>query len=255
MIAVGRRLRLAAPLAALGPVLLSAAIQVPGRTEAAFDPPRIAGVINQADAGNQPDSVRSDRRYLIDKGLEHSINRGDVLNVYRETRLSRRIAEPLRFFIGTMTITETQVGSSIGLFTPNAATMGQSVIKYKTALKGDIVVPRLIIDSSVLFDPGKFELKPKAVEEFQRVAEFVKLFSPAKLVIEGHTDADGDEASNLQLSEQRAAVIRRYLFTEYDFITPAMVEAKGYGEVRPIVPNDTPENKALNRRIEVIVWE
>ena len=41
----------------------------------------------------------------------------------------------------------------------------------------------------------------------------------------------------------------------YDFITPKMIEARGYGEERPIVANDTPENKQLNRRIEVLVWE
>ena len=59
----------------------------------------------------------------------------------------------------------------------------------------------------------------------------------------------------MRLSEQRALQITRYLVDEYTFITPAMVEAKGYGEAQPIVPNSTPDNKTLNRRIEVIVWE
>ena len=53
----------------------------------------------------------------------------------------------------------------------------------------------------------------------------------------------------------RAEAVRQYLIDEYDFISPAMVEARGYGEVRPTVPNNSPENKTLNRRIEVIVWE
>jgi outer membrane protein OmpA-like peptidoglycan-associated protein len=60
---------------------------------------------------------------------------------------------------------------------------------------------------------------------------------------------------NMRLSEQRSQQITKYLVDEYDFITPSMVEAKGYGEAQPIVPNNTPENKTLNRRIEVIVWE
>ncbi|MDA0334761.1 MAG: OmpA family protein [bacterium] len=221
----------------------------------AFTPPRIVGVLNQTDSGSMSATELADRRYVIDKGQVQSVNRGDILNVYRETRLSRRIPVPLRLFIGTMTITDAQQQSSIGLFSANVAIMSQSVIKYKTAIKGDIVVPRLIIDSGVLFDPGAFELKPAAAEEFSKVAEFVKLFSPAKLVIEGHTDADGEQADNMRLSEQRAQQIMKYLVNEYAFITPAMVEAKGFGEAQPIVPNDTPENKALNRRIEVIVWE
>jgi outer membrane protein OmpA-like peptidoglycan-associated protein len=130
--------------------------------------------------------------------------------------------------------------------------MAQAVIKHKTAMKGDIVVPRLMIDSSVLFDAGSAGFKRGVVEEFAKVAEFVRL---SKLIIEGHTDSDGDPGSNLRLSEARAKAIRSYLITTYSFITSAMVEAKGYGEARPIVSNDTDENKALNRRIEVLVWE
>ena len=50
-------------------------------------------------------------------------------------------------------------------------------------------------------------------------------------------------------------MVKQYLVATYPFITPAMIESKGYGEQRPVVNNDTPENKALNRRIEVLVWE
>jgi len=122
-------------------------------------------------------------------------------------------------------------------------------------MKDDIVVPRMIIASGVLFDPGKADLKAKAGEEFEKIANFVQHFSPAKLVIEGHTDADGERDANERLSKMRANVVRGFLVGEYDFISPNMIEALGYGEDRPIVNNNTPENKALNRRIEVIVWE
>ena len=50
-------------------------------------------------------------------------------------------------------------------------------------------------------------------------------------------------------------MVRQYLIDNYEFIKPSMVEAKGYGEERPLVDNTTRENKTLNRRIEVIVWE
>ena len=51
-------------------------------------------------------------------------------------------------------------------------------------------------------------------------------------------------------------MIKAYLINNYpEIITPEMVIAQGYGETRPIVTNDTPENKALNRRIEIVVWE
>ena len=236
-------------------LLLGALLLLPAIDAGAFTTPRIVGVMNQTDTGSQTAAELLDRRYVIDKGQVHSINRAVVLNVYRETRVSRRIPVPLRLFIGTMTINDAQQQSSIGVFTPNATVMSQSVIKYKTAVKGDIVVPRLILSAGILFDPGSLELKAEAVQEFDKVADFIRLFSPAKLTIEGHTDSDGEPAANMQLSEQRALQITRYLVDQYTFITAAMVEAKGYGEAQPIVPNTTPGNKTLNRRIEVIVWE
>ena len=217
--------------------------------EAKFDPPRITYVVNPGSADNL-----KQRTYYLDKGIESSINKEDVLNVYREKRPGRNIP-PIRLFIGTMEINGSQQGSSMGHFTPNPAALTNPIIRYKSAMKTDIVVPRLVIDSAVLFDPGKIALKANAAEEFKKVADFVNNFSPSKLVIEGHTDSDGDANANHQLSVARAETIRQYLIDAYDFITPAMVDAKGFGEERPVVPNSSPENKTLNRRIEVIVWE
>jgi len=75
------------------------------------------------------------------------------------------------------------------------------------------------------------------------------------LIIEGHTDSDGDAEGNLALSLARAENVKDYMVQNYDFITNQMIEAKGYGEEQPVVANDTAENKQLNRRIEVLIWE
>ena len=216
-----------------------------------FDPPRIAAVVHPPDTGlaDAPGTV-----YWIDKGQESNLNRGEVLNVYRELRGVPHGGRPMRLFIGTVTLTESQPGASVGVFSPND-NIDQAIVRYKSPIIGDIVVPRLIIDSGVLFDPGKAELKPGVTEEFAKVATFVQNFSPARIIIEGHTDADGDDEFNQDLSERRAQVVTQYLISAYDFITPAMVEPRGYGERQPMVANDTPANKALNRRIEVVVWE
>ncbi len=133
--------------------------------------------------------------------------------------------------------------------------MEEPIIRYRTALKGDVVVPRLIIDSGVLFDSGRSGLKPGAAQELQKVADFVRMFTPTKLVIEGHTDSDGSRDYNQKLSEDRSTIVRESLVQSYEFITQGMVESIGYGEEHPIVENVSPENKALNRRIEIIVWE
>lgn len=245
-------------LPALVLVLLAAlACPIPAAGQAApppvrkFDPPRILAVVHGPDVASR---AAPEPLYYINKGQETSLNRGDVLNVYREAQLHPDIPRPMRIFIGTMTITESQNGSSMGRFVPNA-NISMPVVRYKTAIKGDIVVPRLIIDSGVLFDPGKAELKQGAAQEFAKVATFVQNFSPGKIIIEGHTDSDGDEEANQTLSESRAEMVRQFLINAYPFITPAMIESRGYGERQPIVPNDIPENKTLNRRIEVVVWE
>lgn len=225
-----------------------------GGAEAQFKPPRIVYVINPVSDGREVGAMLADRRYYVDKGRTSSINKGDVLNVYREKRLVRSAPDPMRLFIGTITITEAQSTSSVGKFEP-ADAITHPMIRMKTAMKGDIVVPRLVIDNSVLFDPGQATLAAGAGAEFQKVATFVQLFSPGKLVIEGHTDSDGDPDANLGLSEQRANAVKDYLVTQFQFITDAMIDAKGYGEEQPIAPNNSPENKQLNRRIEVLVWE
>ena len=98
--------------------------------------------------------------------------------------------------MGTMTITASQQGVSVGRFDPDKGIESNPLLRFKTAMKGDTVVPRLKIDSSVLFDPGKEDLKGAVKQELDKIAAFVKSFSPSKLIIEGHTDSDGDDVSN-----------------------------------------------------------
>ena len=220
-----------------------------------FDPPRITNILFMRNPSSLPDNLASKRTYYLNKGREANIRSGDVLNVYREKYITRNMPEPLRIFIGTLSIDVVQQGAAIGCFTLSSRVMEQPIIQYKTAMKGDIAIPRLIINTGVLFDPDQIELKPGTAQEFQKVADFVLMFSPSRLIVEGHTDSDGSREYNLALSRRRANAIKEYLIQAYGFITPNMVQAVGYGEEHPIVSNDTPENRALNRRIEVIVWE
>ncbi len=221
---------------------------------AEFDPPRIVEVVHTLDSGFLSGGG-TDRRCYISQGTDGNVNQGDELNVYRELNVKTRNGRPVRVFIGTMQITESQKGLSIGRFIPNRDLGSMTQVRYKSALKHDIVMPKLVINATALFDPGKTDLKPGVAEEFRKVGEFVQNLAPSRLVIEGHTDADGDETDNQELSEMRAQVVRQYLINTYQFISPAMIQAKGLGEARPLVNNDTPENKALNRRIEIVVWE
>jgi len=227
----------------------------PGDSRAQFQLPRIIHIINAVDLGIGVPEGADERQYYIDRGQESNINNGDTLNVYREKRLSPQIARPLKVFVGTLVITDAQQGSAMGNFEANASIKDNPLIRYKVGMKGDLVVPRIVIDSSVLFGAGSAGVASGAAAEFDKVAEFVKLYSPSKLFIDGHTDSDGDARSNKELSLKRAKAVKQVLVETYEFITDETVEARGYGEERPMVNNDTVANKALNRRIEVLVWQ
>jgi outer membrane protein OmpA-like peptidoglycan-associated protein len=229
-------------------LLLFAAARPAG---AAFDPPRIILVVNPSDAGRP---TQGERTYYVDKGRDQQIDRGDILNVYREKQ-GVAGGPAVRFFIGTMTIRGAEPDLAMGHFTANEAALASPGIRYHTAMKSDIAVPVLVIEADVLFDAGQSSLKPAAAQEFQRVSDFIDEYQPGRLVIEGHTDTDGTAEAQQTLSEARAEAVRLYMIETFAAVTPAMIESRGYGGTRPAVPGDTPADKAQNRRIEVIVWE
>lgn len=115
----------------------------------------------------------------------------------------------------------------------------------------------------VFFDSGKTEIKPEARLILDFIADIIKEegFSERQLRIEGHTDSDPitnisnrypDNWTNWELSSIRATNVLRYL-VETQGISGNRVSTSGYGDERPIVPNDTRENKAINRRVDLII--
>ncbi|MBK9511038.1 MAG: OmpA family protein [Cytophagaceae bacterium] len=88
------------------------------------------------------------------------------------------------------------------------------------------------------------------IEAWLATAKAYLAKNPAeKLSVTGHTDSDGDDASNLALSEKRANLVKTILSKE-GFSADALI-VDGKGETEPIVANDTPENKAKNRRVSI----
>jgi len=114
---------------------------------------------------------------------------------------------------------------------------------------------KITLPSPVLFDLGKAELKPQARTILQAIASSIKNISNP-IVIEGHTDnlpiTGGQFSSNWELSAARAYSVIRYYIDELKF-PPDRLSALGYGEYHPVAPNDTEENRAKNRRIEIII--
>lgn len=103
----------------------------------------------------------------------------------------------------------------------------------------------------VLFETGKYELKPEARERLAKVSGILLAYSSLKVAIEGHTDAIGTDDYNQRLSEQRAEAVRDYLVNQ-GVAAPA-VSARGLGKMQPIASNDTPEGRQRNRRVELVL--
>jgi outer membrane protein OmpA-like peptidoglycan-associated protein len=105
--------------------------------------------------------------------------------------------------------------------------------------------------SDVLFDSGKFTLRPLAREKLAKISGIVLAYPSLKLAIEGNTDSVGTEAFNQQLSEQRAEGVRSYLTQQG--VPESSTTATGFGKTRPIASNDTSAGRQQNRRVELIV--
>ncbi len=105
---------------------------------------------------------------------------------------------------------------------------------------------------NIFFDVNKWDLKNESKAELQKIISFLKTNASLKIEFSGHTDNSGDKVFNKTLSNNRAKAIYDYVI-EKGGIAPARLSYKGYGDTKPKAPNDTPENKAKNRRTELKV--
>lgn len=110
---------------------------------------------------------------------------------------------------------------------------------------------------AVLFDFAKAEIKPESEVLLDNVAEILSAL-PNEVVIEGHTDnipvkPNSEFDSNWDLSTKRSIRVLEYFIESAGVGPPERLSASGYGEYRPVAANDTEENRALNRRVDIVL--
>ena len=105
--------------------------------------------------------------------------------------------------------------------------------------------------SDVLFDSGKYTLRPMAREKLAKISGIVLAYPSLKLAIEGNTDSVGSEEFNQNLSEQRAEGVRSYLTQQG--VPESSTSARGFGKNQPIASNETADGRQQNRRVELVV--
>jgi len=120
------------------------------------------------------------------------------------------------------------------------------ILETKDSVRGLVITM-----ADVLFDTGKYDLRPPTREALARLSGVVLAHKGLKLEVEGHTDSTGSDALNQTLSEQRAGAVRGYLVQQG--LGADSITALGLGKTMPIADNDTAAGRQKNRRVELIV--
>ena len=128
----------------------------------------------------------------------------------------------------------------------------QLLTQFNAILQTRDTARGLIVNmSDVLFDTGKYSLRPVAREKLAKVAGIISGHPGLRLAVEGYTDSVGGDDYNQRLSEQRGASVRDYLTGEG--MATGSVTSQGFGKAQPVASNDTAAGRQQNRRVELVV--
>jgi OOP family OmpA-OmpF porin len=118
-------------------------------------------------------------------------------------------------------------------------------------MRNKLLTEGKLVSYGIYFDVGKDAVKPESYGTLKMIASVLTENPDVKIKIVGHTDSDGADAANLDLSKRRGASVKEELVKSFA-IDASRIETDGKGETVPLAANDTPANKALNRRVEFI---
>jgi len=144
-------------------------------------------------------------------------------------------------------------GAGIGNYMEKqeAALQQQFASSDAASIRRDADVLAVTFKSDVLFDTGSAALKPGGYQEISRVAQVLTQYPETRIMVAGHTDGDGSEAMNQELSVRRAENVRNALIAQG--VSAARVTTMGFGETQPVADNNTAAGKQLNRRVVITI--
>lgn len=157
----------------------------------------------------------------------------------------------------------TAVGTIIGAVVGGTAGaligrhMDQQAEELRNDLEGATVTRvgegiKITFDSGLLFAVDKSELNAASESNLKELATTLNKYDDTEVLIEGHTDADGADDHNQELSEARARSVQRFLVAQG--LKAGRTTTMGYGETQPVEENTTAEGKAKNRRVEIAIY-
>jgi outer membrane protein OmpA-like peptidoglycan-associated protein len=137
------------------------------------------------------------------------------------------------------------LGGGVGNYLDKQAKELEQLAETKRTENGIITT----LKNNLLFDTGKADLKPAAVDSINQISDIIKKYPEDKLIVVGYTDSIGSDAYNQGLSEHRAQAVRLAMIARG--IPAASIEAVGMGKSNPVASNATEEGRAKNRRVEL----
>jgi outer membrane protein OmpA-like peptidoglycan-associated protein len=142
-------------------------------------------------------------------------------------------------------------GGLIGSYMDSQAKEMQGVLDEQDRLNQSQGVIDIAMASDVLFDSGQASIQPGGRDKLVELARVLNSYPKTDVQITGHTDSRGAEESNMDLSKRRADAVAQALAA--NGVAPGRILVRGEGESRPVATNDTPEGRALNRRVDIRV--
>ncbi|MGV8878032.1 MAG: OmpA family protein [Sphingobacteriaceae bacterium] len=132
----------------------------------------------------------------------------------------------------------------------------EEVEDYKKQLPGTQVDRtaeglRVTFDAEILFNTNSSVITERAKESIREMVKTINKYGQPNVQIQGHTDATGTAAYNKWLSDKRAVSVKTFVTSAG--VSADRIQTIGYGDTKPIAPNNTPESRAKNRRVEVII--
>jgi outer membrane protein OmpA-like peptidoglycan-associated protein len=157
----------------------------------------------------------------------------------------------------------TAIGAIIGAAVGGAtgAAIGNYMDKQAKELQNDLKGAKverigegikITFDSGILFDVNSYTLKSASQQNITELARVLNKYKDTEVLIEGHTDSDGSDDYNMNLSEKRARSVSNYL--KSNGVTGSRLTNIGYGESQPIEENSSASGKAQNRRVEIAIF-
>lgn len=197
-----------------------------------------------------PNDVKGNYPQGMDGGFSHRWHHASV--AYRNGQFKMYIDQHRVLVVPKCGFTplELLIGGSASQEEPLTFTNFKLAAGGGMNMLGTLLTEGKFVSRAIKFDVNKSIIKNESMGFLNELSRWLKENPSVKLEIGGHTDSDGDDASNLKLSQARADAVKTQLVTMG--IDASRLNTKGYGESKPVSNNTTPEGKTLNRRVEFI---